>query len=122
MKKNVIYGVLTVAFISSFSLMARNNTFSLHVDEYCESTVFNQSLRENEIPEDARPITVYLIVGANGAGVPKKAQYSPSTNRIYIKEGKLIMDYNVHENRHYGQEKDAKGAYKYTASNYYFDL
>ncbi|MDE7438700.1 MAG: hypothetical protein K2M93_09485 [Muribaculaceae bacterium] len=122
MNKKVIYGVLTVALIVSFSLMARNNTSSINVDEYCESAVFNQTLRENDIPEDARPIKVYLIVGANGAGVPKDAKYSSTTNRIYIQEGKRIMNYNVCENRHYGQERDPKGAYKYTAGNYYFDL
>ena len=138
MKKNVVYGLLVMFALFSFSLnsYAENKSHSLtstflktlkatyaKVESTNDTTQIQLANSASlTIPDDARQIKVYLIVGANGAGVPKDAKYSSSTNRIYIKEGKNIMDYNVYENRHYGQERDPKGAYKYTAGNYYFDL
>ncbi len=75
---------------------------------------------ENEMPADAYPLTVYIIVGTD-ATVAKSAYYSPSKNRIYIKEGKHFMNYNVHNNPFYGQDS-AKGRFNYKASEYFFDL
>lgn len=119
MKKKAICVLLLMAVCGSMPIISQAAN-GVECGDPC--VILEPGTGENDIPEDARPITVYLIVGANGACVPKDAKYSPSMNRIYIKEGKRIMNYNVYENRHYGQERDSKGAYKYTAGNYYFDL
>ena len=59
-------------------------------------------------------------MGTN-AVVPKNAYYSPSEERIFVKEGKHMMNYNVHENQHYGQDS-SKGKYRYRAGDYFFNL
>lgn len=80
----------------------------------------------NSLPEDARPITVYLVKQVGGyawSNSPKSAYYSASENRIYIDEGsRKNQPYTVYENRAYGQERDGRAEYRYTAGDYYFNL
>ena len=81
----------------------------------------------NSLPEDARPITVYLVQQLRGGNAwsssPKSAYYSASENRIYVNEGsRKNQPYKVSENPAYGQEKDGRAEYRYTAGGYYFDL
>ena len=115
MKKKVVYGwLLTVSFSMMPSIaMADGLWGGLHED-------VSVAAATNDLPSDANSKTVYLIVGTNAA-VPKNAYYSPSEKRIYIKEGKHMMNYNVHENLYYGQDS-AKGKYKYCAGDYFFNL
>lgn len=120
MRKKVFKGMLLAALFCLMSSVAMADGVG---DGYMTtaSQVVNPILSgANDMPDDARSITVYLIVGTN-AGVSKNAHYSPSENRIYIKEGKYLMNYNVLENPQYGQDS-AKGRYKYRASDYFFNL
>lgn len=119
-KKNVNCIILFAFLFGLTVLSSKANNFANKMNDFSESMAIIQVPGENDLPSDACPITVYLIVGTN-AWVTKNAHYSPSKNRIYIKEGKYLMNYNVHENPQYGQDS-AKGKYKYYASDYYFDL
>ncbi|MDE5567961.1 MAG: hypothetical protein K2J12_05915 [Muribaculaceae bacterium] len=120
MRKNVVYGWL---FAAAFCLiptiaMAHEVCRSSQAKVFKDITIVTAA--NNDLPSDAESKTVYLIVGTN-AVVPKDAYYSPSEKRLYIKEKKHMMSYNVQENPQYGQDS-AKGKYKYRASNYFFDL
>ncbi|MBO8447473.1 MAG: hypothetical protein IAC32_07005 [Bacteroidetes bacterium] len=81
---------------------------------------------KTELPDDARPIRVFKIVQGGGnawSTSQKDAYYSPSEHRIYVTEGRRVnQPYEVHENRAYGQEKDGRAEYRYTAAGYYFNL
>lgn len=118
MRKNVTFGLLLMIAL-----------FSVSVTSYAQKSTWKSLLvnaasiigERSSIPTDAKSITVYLIVGEKNAAVPKSAHYSPSTNRIYVQEGRFVLDYNVYENPHYGQDS-AKGRFKYRAGDYFFDL
>lgn len=115
MRKKVVYGWLLAVAFSLMSAIAMADGVWGSLQE-CETI----TAATNDLPSDAKSKTVYLIVGTN-AVVPKNAYYSPSEKKIYIKEGKHMMNYNVHENPYYGQDS-AKGEYKYRAGDYFFDL
>lgn len=105
-----------------FALLMGGNSFTAPYLLASESSYSS----ENRLPDDAKPITVYLIkqVGGNAwSNNPKSAYYSASENRIYISEGnRKNQPYTVHENRAYGQDKDGRADYRYTAGGYYFNL
>lgn len=79
-----------------------------------------------ELPDDARSITVYKVVQVGGnawSTSAYSAYYSRSENCIYITEGRRQnQPYSVYENRAYGQSKDGRAEYRYTAGGYYFNL
>lgn len=116
MKKKVVYGWLMALVFSLLPAiaMAGGEWGSL------QKEVAPTTSASNDLPSDAKSITVYLVVGTN-AVVPKDAYYSPSENRIYIMRGKIMMHFIVHENPQYGQES-AAGKYKYRAGDYFLDL
>ena len=84
------------------------------------------SVAADDLPEDARPITVYKVVQVGGNAWSKSAvsaYYSASENCIYVNEGRRKNQYySVSENRAYGQEKDGRAEYRYYAGGYYFNL
>ena len=115
MRKEIVYGSVLALVLSLMPAISMANGVWGRLQEGSPVTATT-----NNLPSDAKSKTVYLIVGAN-AVVPKDAYYSPSENRIYINERKHLMNYNVHENQHYGQDS-AKGKYKYRAGDYFFNL
>ncbi len=115
MKKKVIFGLLMAMVFCEMPAIAMDGRVWSSSQE--GTTVAADT---NNLPSDAKSKTVYLIVG-NNAVVPKNAYYSPSEERIYVKVGKHMMNYNVHENPFYGQDS-AKGKYKYKAGDYFFDI
>lgn len=120
MRTNVVYGWLLAAAFCLMPVIAMADGVwrSLPTTVFKEETTVTAAT--DDLPSDAESKTVYLIVGTNAA-VPKDAHYSPSEKRLYIKEKKHMMSYNVQENPQYGQDS-AKGKYKYRASNYFFNL
>lgn len=125
MKKKVIYGLLSMLALSyvSFTASASNDSKSILKQIYAigsKAMASYEAKTSADVPQDAKTITVYVIVGTN-ASVSKSAYYSPSENRIYINEGKHMMNYNIYENPQYGQDS-AKGRFKYRAGDYFFDL
>lgn len=64
---------------------------------------------------------VYLIKQVDGnkwSSAKKIGYYDADSNRMWIGG----VDYNIHENRAYGQANDGRSEYQYEAGGYYFNL